>query len=245
MELGHDFFGLMKTARHAIGQTLLYEPHAKPMEVRSGRVRLQRVRGAHRAHRSHPSTSGLCHHGGARSEEDGGGPAQGVVPRARRRWLRRDSRSTSGRASRPRRRRAARATQSRPLHVVSRWGEIVPFFNSAARGRRLQPERRSGFRIITLGPHRKWRSGRLRSSAALQPNFARRQKDDARLLRYDRDLMNHQCTLMIYAFRLPSESGRPAESSVFFAESAASRAESAARGRESSGRADHETRPLC
>ena len=36
MELGHDFFGLMKTARHCIGQTLLYEPHAKPMEVESG-----------------------------------------------------------------------------------------------------------------------------------------------------------------------------------------------------------------
>ncbi|HEX6096646.1 MAG TPA: hypothetical protein VF432_10005 [Thermoanaerobaculia bacterium] len=34
--------------------------------------------------------------------------------------------------------------------VVSRWREIVPFFNSATRGRRLQPERRSGFRIVTL-----------------------------------------------------------------------------------------------
>jgi hypothetical protein len=33
MELGHDFFGLMKTARHLIGQALLYEPHARPMEV--------------------------------------------------------------------------------------------------------------------------------------------------------------------------------------------------------------------
>lgn len=36
MELGHDFFGLMKTARHAIGLALLYEPHAKPMEVEPG-----------------------------------------------------------------------------------------------------------------------------------------------------------------------------------------------------------------
>ena len=36
MELGHDFFGLMKTSRHCIGQALLYEPHAKPMEVESG-----------------------------------------------------------------------------------------------------------------------------------------------------------------------------------------------------------------
>jgi hypothetical protein len=36
MELGHDFFGLMKTARHCIGQALLYEPHAKPIEVESG-----------------------------------------------------------------------------------------------------------------------------------------------------------------------------------------------------------------
>lgn len=36
MELGHDFFGLMKTARHCIGQALLYEPHAKPMEIESG-----------------------------------------------------------------------------------------------------------------------------------------------------------------------------------------------------------------
>ena len=34
--------------------------------------------------------------------------------------------------------------------MVSRWREIVPFFNSATRGRRLQPERRSGIRIITL-----------------------------------------------------------------------------------------------
>lgn len=36
MELGHDFFGLMKTARHCIGQALLYEPHAKPMEIEAG-----------------------------------------------------------------------------------------------------------------------------------------------------------------------------------------------------------------
>ncbi|HEX3111592.1 MAG TPA: hypothetical protein VHU41_21000, partial [Thermoanaerobaculia bacterium] len=36
MELGHDFFGLMKTARHGIGQALLYEPHAKPMEIEAG-----------------------------------------------------------------------------------------------------------------------------------------------------------------------------------------------------------------
>jgi hypothetical protein len=36
MELGHDFFGLMKTSRHCIGQALLYEPHAKPMDVESG-----------------------------------------------------------------------------------------------------------------------------------------------------------------------------------------------------------------
>jgi len=35
MELGHDFFGLMKTSRHFIGQVLLYEPHAKPMEIES------------------------------------------------------------------------------------------------------------------------------------------------------------------------------------------------------------------
>jgi hypothetical protein len=34
--------------------------------------------------------------------------------------------------------------------VVSRVREMVPFFNSAARGQRLQPERRSGFRIFTL-----------------------------------------------------------------------------------------------
>lgn len=36
MELGHDFFGLMKTARHSIGSALLYEPHAHVMEVRAG-----------------------------------------------------------------------------------------------------------------------------------------------------------------------------------------------------------------
>lgn len=36
MELGHDFFGLMKTSRHCIGLALLYEPHAKPVEVESG-----------------------------------------------------------------------------------------------------------------------------------------------------------------------------------------------------------------
>jgi hypothetical protein len=34
-----------------------------------------------------------------------------------------------------------------------RWNrvrELIPFFNSAARGQRLQPERRSGIRILTL-----------------------------------------------------------------------------------------------
>lgn len=36
MELGHDFFGLMKTARHNIGWALLYEPHARVMEVQAG-----------------------------------------------------------------------------------------------------------------------------------------------------------------------------------------------------------------
>ena len=36
MELGHDFFGLMKTSRHLIGHALLYEPHAEPMEVEAG-----------------------------------------------------------------------------------------------------------------------------------------------------------------------------------------------------------------
>ncbi|MEO8383124.1 MAG: hypothetical protein ABI779_25935 [Acidobacteriota bacterium] len=36
MELGHDFFGLMKTARHTIGQALLYEPNARPMDVEAG-----------------------------------------------------------------------------------------------------------------------------------------------------------------------------------------------------------------
>jgi hypothetical protein len=34
--------------------------------------------------------------------------------------------------------------------LVSRVREMVPFFNSAARGQRFQPERRSGFRIFTL-----------------------------------------------------------------------------------------------
>ncbi len=36
MELGHDFFGLMKTARHSIGLALLYESQARVMEVRAG-----------------------------------------------------------------------------------------------------------------------------------------------------------------------------------------------------------------
>lgn len=36
MELGHDFFGLMKTARHLIRQALIYAPHAKPMEFEAG-----------------------------------------------------------------------------------------------------------------------------------------------------------------------------------------------------------------
>jgi len=35
MELGHDFFGFMKTSRHFIGQALMYEPHAPPMEIES------------------------------------------------------------------------------------------------------------------------------------------------------------------------------------------------------------------
>jgi len=35
MEFGHDFFGFMKTSRHFIGQALVYEPHAKPMEIES------------------------------------------------------------------------------------------------------------------------------------------------------------------------------------------------------------------
>jgi hypothetical protein len=34
--------------------------------------------------------------------------------------------------------------------VFSRLREIVPFFNSATRGQRLQPDRRSGIRIVTL-----------------------------------------------------------------------------------------------
>jgi hypothetical protein len=34
MEFGHDFFGLMNTSRHHIGQALLFEPHADPMEVK-------------------------------------------------------------------------------------------------------------------------------------------------------------------------------------------------------------------
>jgi hypothetical protein len=35
MERGHDFFGFMKTSRHFIGQVLIYEPHALPMEIES------------------------------------------------------------------------------------------------------------------------------------------------------------------------------------------------------------------
>lgn len=33
MELGHDFFGFMKSARHFIGHALLYQPHTPPMEI--------------------------------------------------------------------------------------------------------------------------------------------------------------------------------------------------------------------
>jgi hypothetical protein len=33
--LGHDFFGFMKTSRHFIGHTLLYEPHMRPMDIDS------------------------------------------------------------------------------------------------------------------------------------------------------------------------------------------------------------------
>jgi len=33
MELGHDFFGLMKTARHFIGQALLYQPSVRPLRI--------------------------------------------------------------------------------------------------------------------------------------------------------------------------------------------------------------------
>jgi len=33
MELGSDFFGLMKTGRHFIGHALMYQPHVPPMEV--------------------------------------------------------------------------------------------------------------------------------------------------------------------------------------------------------------------
>jgi hypothetical protein len=33
MELGHDFFGLMKTARHFIGYTLLHQPAVLPLRV--------------------------------------------------------------------------------------------------------------------------------------------------------------------------------------------------------------------
>ena len=33
MELGHDFFGLMKTARHFIGYALLHQPAVRPLRV--------------------------------------------------------------------------------------------------------------------------------------------------------------------------------------------------------------------
>jgi hypothetical protein len=33
MELGHDFFGLMKTARHFIGHTLLHQPAVPPIRI--------------------------------------------------------------------------------------------------------------------------------------------------------------------------------------------------------------------
>ncbi|HEY2094468.1 MAG TPA: hypothetical protein VGJ81_21595 [Thermoanaerobaculia bacterium] len=33
MELGHDFFGFMKTARHFIGHALLYQPQTPPKEI--------------------------------------------------------------------------------------------------------------------------------------------------------------------------------------------------------------------
>jgi hypothetical protein len=33
MELGHDFFGLMKTARHFIGHALLHQPAVRPLRV--------------------------------------------------------------------------------------------------------------------------------------------------------------------------------------------------------------------
>lgn len=34
MELGHDFFGLMKTARHFIGHALLHQPEVRPLRIR-------------------------------------------------------------------------------------------------------------------------------------------------------------------------------------------------------------------
>src|SRR5260370_31560177 len=33
MELGHDFFGLMKTARHFIGHALLHQPAVRPLRI--------------------------------------------------------------------------------------------------------------------------------------------------------------------------------------------------------------------
>jgi hypothetical protein len=33
MELGHDFFGLMKTARHFIGYALLHQPAVRPLRI--------------------------------------------------------------------------------------------------------------------------------------------------------------------------------------------------------------------
>lgn len=33
MELGHDFFGLMKTARHFIGHALLHQPEVRPLRI--------------------------------------------------------------------------------------------------------------------------------------------------------------------------------------------------------------------
>jgi hypothetical protein len=41
-------------------------------------------------------------------------------------------------------------TRGRWNSVVSRLREILPFFNSASRGQRLQPDRRRGIRILTL-----------------------------------------------------------------------------------------------